>query len=579
MDDVIRSIGDKITIYPEGYAVDKAYSDIFYVPEDSRFDLNAQTVSWDLNGETQSIKLLAERTFVYPCGYRVNMEQNPASNTWRLVGTVGEGTLCHKPCTVSGGGKSEISKSISDAMISGSIFVSDLEAGMNAVEEILNYDFAKRFKVSRGEDYKCRPILSKERSLGSVIKLLNPSPENNDEFNNWLNEIPNRIKGLVFLLKRHYKEEWGKYYAQYDPALSNKLLDQVGLDKRDKDGFRLRPDGKTLQLNIEYWQGITPATDPMLELIKEYWEAVGLKTILKPQERSLHNARQRSSEHGIMEWGLSMMEIWNFTTDGVIYSSPAVADGKVFIGSYDDKIYCLDVEDGAEIWNYLTGSNVASQPAIADGKVFVGSGDDYVYCFGSNPPETPDQPDGPTEGEVGIEYTYSSSTTDPEGHSIYYNFSWGDDTSSGWKGPYISGHEVEMSHTWEEVGTYEVKVKAKDNHGAESNWSEPLDVIITVPELEIEISKDEVLIKNTGESDAIDVVWSVDITGGFLGLIDKHLEGDVEILPTGDEIVVELPLLLGIGPLEIAAIANASNADEVDETANGFIFLIFIFGI
>jgi hypothetical protein len=36
---------------------------------------------------------------------------------WNLVGTVGEGTLCHKPCTVSGGGKSEISKSIQDAMI------------------------------------------------------------------------------------------------------------------------------------------------------------------------------------------------------------------------------------------------------------------------------------------------------------------------------------------------------------------------------------------------------------------------------------------------------------------------------
>ncbi|MFC1467347.1 hypothetical protein ACFLQY_01455 [Verrucomicrobiota bacterium] len=215
MEDVIRSIGDKITIYPEGYAVDKQYPGIFYVPEDSRFDLDTQTVSWELNGETQTVKLLAERTFIYPCGYRVNMEKNEASNTWRLIGTVGEGTLCHKPCTVSGGGKSEISKSISDAMISGSVFVSDLEKDMDAVEQILSYNFATRFKEDRGADYQARPILSKKRSLGSVIKLLNPSPENNDEFNEWLNQIPNRIKGLVFMVKRHYKEEWGNDWRKH----------------------------------------------------------------------------------------------------------------------------------------------------------------------------------------------------------------------------------------------------------------------------------------------------------------------------------------------------------------------------
>ena len=45
------------------------------------------------------------------------MEKPSAGMRWRLVGTVAEGTLCHKPCTVSGGGKSEISKSISDAML------------------------------------------------------------------------------------------------------------------------------------------------------------------------------------------------------------------------------------------------------------------------------------------------------------------------------------------------------------------------------------------------------------------------------------------------------------------------------
>ena len=215
MEDVVKVLGDTVTLHEDGYAVDKNYNDIYYIPSDTRFDLSSQTVSWKKGEEIKTLKLLADRTFVYPCGYRVNMERNAASGNWRLIGTVGEGTLCHKPCTVSGGGKSEISKSISDAMISGSVFVSDLEKNMDEVQKILDYNFGQRFKVSRGADYQARTILSKKRSLGSVIKLLNPSDENTEEFNEWLNAIPNRIKGLVFLLKRHYKEDWGNDWRKH----------------------------------------------------------------------------------------------------------------------------------------------------------------------------------------------------------------------------------------------------------------------------------------------------------------------------------------------------------------------------
>ena len=49
----------------------------------------------------------------------------------------------------------------------------------------------------------------------------------------------------------YYKKEWGEYYAQYDPKTANHLLDEMGLE-RGKDGFRLRPDGKRLELLIEY---------------------------------------------------------------------------------------------------------------------------------------------------------------------------------------------------------------------------------------------------------------------------------------------------------------------------------------
>ena len=73
--------------------------------------------------------------------------------------------------------------------------------------------------------------------------------------------------------------------------------------------------------------------------------------------------------------------IWNYTPGGDVISSPAVADGKVYVGSYDNNVYCLDAATGANIWNYTTGGWVWSSPAVADGKVYVGSNDDNVYCL------------------------------------------------------------------------------------------------------------------------------------------------------------------------------------------------------
>jgi outer membrane protein assembly factor BamB len=80
--------------------------------------------------------------------------------------------------------------------------------------------------------------------------------------------------------------------------------------------------------------------------------------------------------------------IWNYTTSGIVYSSPAVADGKVYIGSGDThsitglgNVYCLNAANGAYIWNYSTPNPVGSGPAVVDGKVYIGSSDKNVYCL------------------------------------------------------------------------------------------------------------------------------------------------------------------------------------------------------
>lgn len=95
-----------------------------------------------------------------------------------------------------------------------------------------------------------------------------------------------------------------------------------------------------------------------------------------------------------------------------------------------------------------------------------------------NIPNRPEKPNGPTTGVVNVEYTFSSSTTDPQQDQVYYMFSWGDGSTSEWLGPYESGVTVQASHSWSQLGNYEVKVKAKDTCEAESSWSQPLAVSI-----------------------------------------------------------------------------------------------------
>lgn len=73
--------------------------------------------------------------------------------------------------------------------------------------------------------------------------------------------------------------------------------------------------------------------------------------------------------------------VWNYTTGDSIESSPAVVDDKVYVGSNDNNVYCLDASSGILIWNYSTGDIVDSSPAVANGKVYVGSYDHNVYCF------------------------------------------------------------------------------------------------------------------------------------------------------------------------------------------------------
>ena len=97
----------------------------------------------------------------------------------------------------------------------------------------------------------------------------------------------------------------------------------------------------------------------------------------------------------------------------------------------------------------------------------------------NNPPEIPLKPTGPIFVEMGVEYTYSSSTFDVDEDQIRYKFDWGDGNFSEWSDFLYSNTTVNMSYNWSSISTYKVRVIAQDIYGLNSSWSPPLNVTVS----------------------------------------------------------------------------------------------------
>ena len=88
----------------------------------------------------------------------------------------------------------------------------------------------------------------------------------------------------------------------------------------------------------------------------------------------------------------------------------------------------------------------------------------------NNPPNKPDIT-GPNSGKPKIEYEFTFVTTDPDNNDVYYYVEWGDETNGSWFGPYPSGQEVILNHTWTKKEIYTISAKAKDIFDEESEWT------------------------------------------------------------------------------------------------------------
>jgi hypothetical protein len=92
--------------------------------------------------------------------------------------------------------------------------------------------------------------------------------------------------------------------------------------------------------------------------------------------------------------------VWSQKTNGAIYSSSAVADGVVYIGSWDGYVYAFDAANGSPIWNYNTGGQVFSAPTVAGGVMFVGSYNSKVFAFGISYSPTSSAPPSPISSSM-----------------------------------------------------------------------------------------------------------------------------------------------------------------------------------
>ena len=115
------------------------------------------------------------------------------------------------------------------------------------------------------------------------------------------------------LFKQEYQDAW----SQYDPDHANRLLDEMGLDKRDDDGTRLLPNGEPANLIVETSGESTEQTD-LLELISDHVAQIGIKVFVKASQRDILRKRVFA--------GLTVMSVWAGMDNAVVTAEMSPAE-------------------------------------------------------------------------------------------------------------------------------------------------------------------------------------------------------------------------------------------------------------
>ena len=199
--------------------------------------------------------------------------------------------------------------------------------------------------------------------------------------------------------------------------------------------------------------------------------------------------------------------------------------------------------------------------------------------FSSGP--TPPIITGPESGVKKVEYNFSFVSTDPTILDLFYYLDWGDGNVVEWIGPYPSCQIVNLSHIWEENGTFTIRAKSKNTNETESDWSENHYITITHG-VELEIGEIvggllgvTSIINNTGINNATNVVASITIDSGFI-LIGKGITDNIgTILPGNFSGIYNIPVI-GFGSINITISVKSNEVNEIRKTAKGFLLFFYI---
>jgi peptide/nickel transport system substrate-binding protein len=107
--------------------------------------------------------------------------------------------------------------------------------------------------------------------------------------------------------------EWRTKWSTHDPAQANQMLDQIGLDKKDSEGYRMRSDGQgRLRIQITTVAASMLPWGQQMEMIAQQWKTIGIQADIKDTERSLAVTTAQNNQHHIYVWGAGTEDLFLF---------------------------------------------------------------------------------------------------------------------------------------------------------------------------------------------------------------------------------------------------------------------------
>jgi hypothetical protein len=140
---------------------------------------------------------------------------------------------------------------------------------------------------------------------------------------------------------------------------------------------------------------------------------------------------------------------------------------------------------GRDVANYIIQSNDGNYVVVGTTESY-GAGKWDIWLIKVAPvvnicPNTPSRPSGPSTGRPNVGYDFTTSSSDPDGDIVYYTWDWGNDIIYYKRGPFNNSELCTLEYGWLFWGDYNIRVKAVDSCGGESNWSDPLRITIPRP--------------------------------------------------------------------------------------------------